>query len=197
MLNAVDLVGSTILGSIVILAIFGLNLLLTDTSRETAADLNVQENVVELGQLIEYDLSRIGQGDTISIPILKAVADTIQFVADVDNNGTTDTITYAKGSASLLGSTPNTNDFPIFRYSRLRIPGGTVKRDTMRISSGMTRFQITYFDSAGAATTNRARVKSLSVRLASEDALKKGEDAQRSGAAWERRIFPRNLNIPK
>jgi len=199
-MNFIDLVGSTILAAAVIAAILGLNFLLADTSREVTTDLSVQENMVDFSRMIQHDFSKIGQGDTLSAPVLVALKNRITFIGDIKNQNRSDTVTYVRGDSTMLTYTPNPRDFPLFKIIRKK-SATYVKPDTIRMSLGLTKFELSYFDTSGALTTDPKKVKGLKVAVRSENAFPgHPEDTKQvlfTGADWDATIYPRNLNVPK
>jgi hypothetical protein len=184
-----DLVGSTILAAAVILAIIGLNFLLSDASQQFQTDLTVQENMVEFTRAIEWDFAKIGYRDTTKAPVLKAKKDTISFLADIHNTGVINRVTYFRGPAETR--TPNPNDFVLYRV--ISKPSGN---DTLKLNMGLTRFEMTYFDSTGAVTTVPQNVKGFKVEARLE-APRADKDTVFAGVYWEKRFQPRNLNLPR
>lgn len=198
----IDLVGSTIIAASVILSILGLNFLLSDSSRDVSADLYVQENMVEFTRLVQYDISKIGQGDTLSAPVLIAESQKIKFIGDVDNSMTSDTVTYYCGDSTKLKGTPNPKDFPIYRVVRYN-KAGVTKPDTMKMSVGLTKFTLTFYDDSGKTTTDVKKIKGIDVDTNLENPFpvkdSKGNVSPYavSGNSWKSLIYPRNLNVPK
>ena len=202
MQNILDILGSTVLAAAVILSILGLNLLMSDSSREVSADLYVQENMAEFTDQIQFDISKIGQGDTLKAPILIAESKRIRFICDIDNSSTSDTITYYCGDSTMLKSTPNPRDFPLYRVVKYRKLGNP-KPDTMKISIGLTRFALTFYNDSGKVTTYRTKIKGVDIDtnienpFPAKDAKGKVQMASISGTSWRSRIYPRNINVPK
>ena len=188
-MTLMDIVGPSLLAAAVIAAIIGLNYLLFDSRQQFGEDVNVQEQMVEFTKVIEWDFAKIGHRDTTGVPILIAKPDTFMFAGDMDNNGTFDTVMYFKGSPTKLSWTPNPDDFILYKVL-------VNTSDTMKMNLGLTKFDLTYLDSTGAATANPTLVRGLKVATVVESPYWSGDGVQ-SGAYWENTIFPRNLNVSK
>jgi hypothetical protein len=184
-----DLIGSTFLAAAVILAILGLNFLLSDASQQFQTDLSVQESVVELTRAIEWDFAKVGYRDTTKAPILVAKKDTISFLADIHNSGTIKRVTYFRGPKEVR--TPNPNDFIVYRV--IATPQGN---DTLKLNIGLTKFEMTYFDSTGGVTTIPQNVRGFKVDARLE-APRADTDGIFAGVFWEKRFYPRNLNLQR
>jgi len=185
----IDIIGSTLLGATVIVAIMGLNLLLSDSSRQVGSDLNVQENTVEFTKSIQWDFAKIGYRDTTGAPILVAKQDSVVFLGDIDNSGSVDTVRYYKGLPEELTWTPNPNDFLLMKEV------GNASQ-TMQMNIGLTKFQLTYFDSTGGVTADPKLVRGLKIAAVVQSPYAT-VDSVYSGAYWENTIYPRNLNVSK
>ncbi|MBA4405974.1 hypothetical protein C0389_01740 [bacterium] len=115
----------------------------------------VQQNLVEVVKLIEYDFRKIGYCyDWTKIPnqalaIISADSNRISFLTDIVNttaandygNGVVDTLRYYLGSTSELSVTPNPNDRLLYRVINGEVPKGS--------NLGVTQFKLTYFDATG------------------------------------------------
>lgn len=145
-----DLISSTIVfGSLTLIAL-RLNGSTMERSQDFQEDLIVQQNLVEITKLLEYDLRKIAYcKDYSKIPIpTHAIryADTsyIRFWTDLattenpDGNGIVDTLTYYIGSTSELDVTPNPNDRLLYRVENNNTPVG--------INLGVTIFKLEYYD---------------------------------------------------
>jgi hypothetical protein len=194
-MSLMDIIGSTLLAGVVIVAILGMNLLVSDSSRAIGADLNTQQSMVEFTKTLQWDLAKIGHRDTTKVPVLVARPDSLKYMADVDDDGRVDTVFFYKGGTSSLSSTPNPYDFLVYKVVRRRL-ASSVQTDTMKLNVGFTQFQFTYFDSTGAQTTNRLLVRGLKVTTKVENKFANA-DGIYAATSWENTIYPRNLNVKK
>ena len=147
-----DLIGSAL--------IFGWMLLMTiraetgnnENMRNLKGDLLVQQNLVEVTKLLEYDFRKIGfcnEPNNLPDPtraILVADSNTIKFLEDVDLDGTgpdgmIDSVCYYLGPASELANTPNPRDRLLYRVVNTQPAKGA--------NLGITTFALAYFDQFG------------------------------------------------
>lgn len=152
--SLLDILGSTIIGGLLLMILLRMN----DTAVENNYMFNgekiVQQNLVDLVQLLEYDFRKIGYcADWTKIPnpakaILTATDTSITFLTDVavdqnhlEGDGTPDVLTYFLGSKSELSSTPNPNDRILYRV----VNNEPVKGSNL----GVTQFKLTYYDAMG------------------------------------------------
>ncbi len=169
-----DIVGSYLLGGIVVLALIGLTFFLSTKSQETTLSQITQYTVAETGRVVENDMEKIGYRVTSGSKIVALSADSISFRGDLNNDGSVNTVKlYAQN---------NNNHLTLFK-----IVDGSAKW-SMPVKS----FSIQGIDSAGNKTINTANIKSLIVSMVTQE--KTIDDSQNSiGAFWKRQIYPKNL----
>jgi len=148
-----DILGSTIIGGLLLMILLRMN----DTAVQNNYDFNgekiVQQNLVELVKLLEYDFRKIGYcADYEKIPdpakaIIQANDTSITFLTDIVTSvgtygdGVVDTLRYFTSSTAQLSSTPNPNDRILYR----KVNNEPLKGSNM----GVTQFKLTYFDALG------------------------------------------------
>lgn len=145
-----DLISSSmVFGSLMLIAL-RLNGSTMERSQDYREDLIVQQNLVEIAKLLEYDFRKIAYcRDYTKIPILTeairyADSSKIQFWTDFsttlnpDGDGDLDSLTYYVGTTSELSATPNPNDKLLYRVENDDTPVG--------VNLGVTIFNIQYFD---------------------------------------------------
>lgn len=150
-----DILGSTIIGALLLLILFRINDSATENTFVFAGNLIVQEGLVEVITLVEHDFRKMGYcADWTKIPdptkaILYADSTKITFLTDVKESaspnavgdGNVDTLSYYIGTKSQLSGTRNPNDVPLYRVvNGLNARGASV---------GLTKFKLTYFNSDG------------------------------------------------
>ncbi|MBI1933253.1 MAG: hypothetical protein HYS24_12020 [Ignavibacteriales bacterium] len=148
----IDILGAMVLGGLMLLTIRAFNGNVNENSSKYHSDLIVQQNLVSIVELIEYDFSRLGYcEDPAKIPkqedmIIKADSNSIEFCTDLAvssseyrGDGILDTLRYELGED--INNTPNPNDKLLYRY----IPG--YDKDASNL--GITHFSIIYFDNFG------------------------------------------------
>jgi len=143
----IDIFGSTIIGSVLFLILLRLNDASVENTYKNGGELIVQQNLVEVVQLIEYDFRKIGYcSDWTKIPdpssaIIEADSTSIKFLTDVDSDDEVDTLHYFLGTKSELSETPNPNDRLLYRILNNAEHRGS--------NLGITQFNLLYFNAIG------------------------------------------------
>ena len=177
----VDIIGAAIIVGILLLAIFGLNVNISQANSNKTFSLITQTNAVTIAQMMESDLVKIGYRAPAPA-ILTAREDSIRFSADLEDDGIVHTVVYAIGPASMLGSTRNPRDRMLYR---------TDNGATIAANLGLTDLSFTYFDNAGDTTVSPTLVNSINVKFRIESS--EPVDTSYASVFWEKRIYPRNL----
>lgn len=142
-----DIVGSILVGGLVLLMMFRLNAQATSNLYNNSSELNIQLAMTSVVHVMENDFRKIGyckDWNEISDPtqaIIYADTSNIKFLTDVDNDGNVDTLSYYLGPTSELSNTANPRDRLLYRV---------VNSETPKSSDvGITVFKLTYFDALG------------------------------------------------
>jgi len=142
-----DILGSTIVGGLLLMILLRLNDAAVQNTYTYGGDLIVQQDLVSVVDLIEYDFRKIGYcKDWKKIPdpskaIIAADTNSITYLTDDNNDGVVDTMHYYTGTVSELSQTPNPRDRLLYRV---------LNSDTPRSANmGITQFRMTYFDALG------------------------------------------------
>lgn len=153
-----DILGSTVVGGFLLIILLNMNQSAIQNNYDFGGERIVQQNLVEVIQLIEYDFRKIGYtaSRTNLIPqstaIIHADSSSITFQTDLPvkttpvsdqqyGDGVIDTVKYYLGPTSELTATPNPNDRILYRV---------VNHDAAKGASlGVTRFKLTYYDVFG------------------------------------------------
>lgn len=139
-----DIVGSIIVGGLILLILFRLNSSATSNLYNENSELIVQQAMVSQVQVIESDFRKIGYCKIwTKIPdptkaILLADSTRIKFLTDLDNDGTVDSLYYYLGPTSELPKTPNPKDRLLYRVENAQ----SAKSSNI----GITYFKLTYYD---------------------------------------------------
>jgi hypothetical protein len=148
-----DIVSSTVVGSLLLLIALRLNAQAVETNAIYQNNLNLQQSIVALVDVVEYDFRKIGyckDFHKIQPPnraIRAADSTSIKFLTDCPSSpsdlgdGVVDTIYYYLGPTSELASTPNPRDRYLYRI----VNGNTAKGWNL----GVTQFRLTYYDALG------------------------------------------------
>jgi hypothetical protein len=145
-----DLISASMVFGSLMLIVLRLNGSTMERMQDYREDLIVQQNLVEIAKLLEYDFRKIGYcKDYSKIPIATHAiryADTSKIIFWTDfptlfspsGDGNIDSLTYYVGPTSELSATPNPNDKLLYRIENNASPIG--------VNLGVTIFNIQYFD---------------------------------------------------
>ncbi len=184
-----DIVGSIVIGGIVILIFANLNLSISTGASENLFSGIVQGGLTSAADLIEYDFYKIGYrsaGNKIEI----ADSNEIKFNSDIDNDGVSDEIHYFVGDAKSFTETSNLNDFLLTREKN---------KEKLVTSIPVVDFKLTYYDSLGqkidytllSSQSERDKIKTLKIRMKCESADM--IDDHYEAVEWEKTIKPKNI----
>jgi hypothetical protein len=188
----IDILGSTIMGGILLITVLRLNNTATEKTTNYGGELSLQQNLVTIAQIMEYDFRKMGYcKDWTKFPdptqsIAQATTNSIKFYADIDDNGAMDTISYYTGG--LLTSTPNPRDIFFYRKVNSQPPAA--------INLGVTQFFMKYFDALGDTLTqpitSPSLISSYEINVQVETVY--AYDNNYSTAFWKQiRLLARNL----
>ncbi|MFA6540377.1 MAG: hypothetical protein WCT99_02150 [Bacteroidota bacterium] len=198
-----DLIASTmVFGSLLLMGI-RINASSAENMQAFRGDLIVQQNLVEIVRLLEYDFRKIGyckNPDKIPDPtkaIRYADSTRIKYLTDVDNDGNVDSIDYYIGPTSETSNTPNPRDRLIYRRVNNETPKG--------VNLGITVFNLQYFDANKDPITypisNYGQISSMQITIQVENLAAASlqynsaqYDQQYQTAYWRQvRLVARNL----
>ena len=183
MSTMIDLVGSFIIGGLLMIMILNVNANFNQLSTEDQLELIVQENLVELVAEIQFDFRKIGYGVSNSwLSIINADTSSITFWADLDNDGNLELVSYQLGPTSDVSGTVNPRDRILYRSVNGQQIGGSL---------GVVDFQLTLYDISGAQTADLTTVKSMDYYLLLESPFPM--DTVYARSAWNGTIRPKNL----
>lgn len=137
-----DLIGSVVIASYVILMGLRLNATIAGSADASMANLNVQESMADIVRSLEYDFRKVGYMVADPSKCI-AVADTgrVKFYADMDRSGTIDSVEWFIGPP--LTGLPNPKVRTLFRKYNEEDAGGAG-------GLGVTEFRLKYFNQGGA-----------------------------------------------
>jgi len=173
----IDIIGSAVVFGWLLLMTLGGNQANNENTQTLKGELLVQQNMVEVTRLLEYDFRKIGycrEPNNLPDPtkaIRLADTDRIKFLTDVDNgagpDGNIDSIYYYVGPKSELVGTPDTNDRFLYRVVNTQPAKGA--------SMGITVFTLKYYDDQGniiptpVSTGNLQRIQTIQISLKVEN----------------------------
>jgi len=137
----IDIIASFLFGGTLFSIIITANGIATETQTVYSGDMLVQEMLTNTAQLVEGEFRNMGYGvPETERTITRADSTAINFLCDVDRDGTIDTVKYSLGNTSELTSTENEMD----RFLKRRLNNDP----TMNISA-VTMFRLRFLTRAG------------------------------------------------
>ncbi len=189
-----DILGSTVIGGILMMNLFQINNSAVENSYTGTGELIAQTNLATIVEILELDVRKIGycaDWEKIPIPtqaIISADSTGIDYLTDVDSDGIVDTMHYYLGPTSELLSTPNPRDRILYRVVNSEVPVG--------VNLGVTQFNLTFFDVIGNPIsfpiTVPGEIYTMQIDITVEDVS--AYDEKYSSAFWRQiRLAAKNL----
>jgi hypothetical protein len=198
--SILDLIGSFIIGGMVIVMAMRLNSSAVETSTVYHGELKLQQNLTTLVEVMENDFRKIGYcADHKKIPEparanLLADSTRYKFLTDLDSDGQLDSVFYYVGVPGELTDTPNPRDCYLYRVVNTNTPEGW--------NLGVTRFRFRYFNALGDTLTfpiaepREVFAMEISIALESADPMEQKylNDPSAYEVFWKQiRVASRNL----
>lgn len=177
-----DIVGSIIIGGILMLLMFNASTYQQNTRFASDSELQLQQNAKTLSDILGYDLRKIGY-EYKGNPFIHADSVKVSYYADMDRDGTPDIVTYIVGDTSSASRTTNPKDRVLMRI---------VDADTIAGPSlGLTKVRFAYFNKFGIPTSvlNDINIVRAEIWVESIEPVNK----EYLFTYWELTISPRNL----
>jgi hypothetical protein len=202
-----DIVGSIIIGGILMMLVWRLGDASTEKTYNNSGELTIQQNLLVIAQMIEFDFRKIGycnnwnavmdprtkQAFNSSQAIIYADESSMTFYTDLyPYDGNLDSVRYYLGPTSECLSTPNPRDRILYRVENNAVP--------MPSNLGVTNFHMTYYDvnddSLPTPVTTRGLIKSIEINITVENVA--AYDEKYSNAFWKQiRLASRNVSRSK
>ncbi|HOT97280.1 MAG TPA: hypothetical protein PLG50_11565 [bacterium] len=176
-MHNIDLVGSFVVGGLLLLALVGLTAYFNMSAHSNNISQVEQRNLTEFGRVIEYDFNKIGYRVTSGDTIVAMDSTYIRFRADIDNNGTADSVSYIRS-----GQRP---DFTLTRHTSL-----APRSD---FSFKVKDFSLRGYTASGALTYSKTQVHSIEFRILLEKEVRLPQQVDKHGGYWTRKFYPKNL----
>jgi len=177
-----DILGSTIIGGIIILMLMNFSTFQSNTAITSNSELQMQQNAKTLAEILNHDFRKIGFNYD-NTAFAQADSERISFYSDIDRNGTVDSVTFFIGNPSEVTSTTNPRDRILYRV---------VNNDTISGPSlGLKKIRFSYFDGMGAAAATLSDIAYVKAELWIESIEQ--TDGEYLFTYWEMTINPRNL----
>jgi hypothetical protein len=180
MVAIIDIMASFIIGGIILIMSTKMSVVMSDNGQQANVSLAAQENCVTLSKMLESDLSKTGH-KKFGNPMVITDSTRIKFYADIDDNGTLDSVTYYSGP--LTSSFISLNPRHLLMYR-------TWNTKTTTMNLGVTKFKVLYYDSSGATTTQPSMVRAFRVKMDVESVIPMS-DTTYAVVHWEQYIKPK------
>lgn len=197
--SLLDILGSTIIGGLLLMILMRMNATSVQNNYLYSGEQIVQQNIVEVVKLLEYDFRKIGYCSVwTNIPdpakaIIQADSNSISFLTDIVTSsypygdGVVDTLKYYLSSKSVLSSTPNPNDMILYRV---------INHDAVAGSNlGVTQFKLTYFDANGIKITTMPENPPLGIASIQIDIAVENPAAYGNDYSAEKRVIWRQIRL--
>jgi hypothetical protein len=202
-----DIAGSMIIGGVLLIMVWRLSEASTEKTYSNSGELTIQQNLLVLAQMIEFDFRKIGYCDSwnavmdprtklafvSSQAIIYADKTSIIFYTDIyPYDGVLDSLRYYTGPVSECTGTPNPRDRILYRVENNDVPVAS--------NLGVTEFRMVYFDvnddSIATPVTTRGLIKSIEINITVENVA--AYDEKYSNAFWKQlRLASRNVSRSK
>lgn len=179
----IELAGSFIIGGMLLLSILSLNADIMETATINSLGTIAQKNATVVVSILEYDIRKMGYNVPTGTVVITDLSDTtIKFLADVDDDGSVEEISYYLGPKSEPSDTDNPNDRYLYR---------SVDGAALDVALGLISWNLTYYDSDGATTITPADVRTIRISFTVETVI--SFDETYGSARWEGRFSPKNM----
>ncbi len=189
-----DILGSTIIGGMILLLIIKLNLFMSETSYSSDAELRLQQNTKTLAEIMNSDFRKIGyKVDTT--PILSAQKERFKFVGDLERPGTAgygtvDTVEYFLEDSTFSSGTTNIHDKILVRVLN--------NKDTIDGPSlGLVKMEFSYLDSVSTPTVDLTKIRYIKTEMWVQPTEARNNFVtgihDSTFTYWEFTIYPRNI----
>jgi len=202
-----DIAGSMIIGGILMMTVWNLSDASTEKTYSNSGELTVQQNLLILAQIVEFDFRKIGycnswnaimdprtkQPFNSSQAIIYADETSISFYTDLEPyDGVLDSVSYYLGPVSDCSETPNPRDRMLYRVENNETPRSA--------NLGVTDFRMTYYDVndniISPPVLTRGLIKSIEINITVENTA--AYDEKYSSAFWKQiRLASRNVSRSK
>ena len=194
MASLLDILGSTLIGGMLLLIILNMNIFISNASYSSDNELKMQQNAKALAEIINYDFRKIGYKFD-STALLIAENKKIKFAGDLQRPGETgfgiiDTVEYFILDSSFATGTSNPNDIILVRVLN--------NKDSIAGPSlGLVDLRFSYLDSLCSTTAVLAEIKYIKAELWIEPTEQANNflTGKKDSAFtyWEFTIHPRNI----
>ncbi len=177
-----DLMGSTIIGALIVSMLINFNVFQSNSIISSDSELQLQQNAKTLAEILNHDFRKIGYRYD-NTAFVEADSERISFYSDVDRDGNIDLVTYMLGDSTEVSGTTNPRDRILYRI----VDSDTIKGPSL----GLTKAKFSYFNGSGVETTTLSEIQYVKAELWIETI--EPVDGKHPFTYWELTINPRNL----
>ena len=179
----IDIIGSFILGGMILVMTTKLNFIISDNSQQANMSLTAQTNCVVVTKILENDFANLGINCGTKVPLQITDSTKVKMYTDIGGNGSPDSITFFAGPMTAPFSSANPRHLLLYRMTNT-IP--TI------MNVGCTNIKFLYFDSAGVKTLLPSKVRAVRVALDFESILP-NIDTVYTVIHWQQYFIPKTL----
>ncbi len=189
-----DILGSTIIGGMLLLLVLKLNVFMSESSYSSDTELRLQQNTKTLAEIMNSDFRKIGYRFDHTA-ILTAQKERFKFVGDLQRPGQAgfgiaDTVEYFLQDSTYASGTTNLYDKILVRVLN--------NADTLDGPSlGLVKLQFSYLDSLSTPTSILSKIKYIKTEMwvQPEEARSNFITGIKDSVFtyWEFTIYPRNI----
>ncbi|MHB8929781.1 MAG: hypothetical protein ACYC4T_06630 [Melioribacteraceae bacterium] len=172
----INLSGSFIVGGIVLLALLFIHFRMQDANRSQIINEFTESSMTNMADVLDYDFNKIGYRVSTNPKISSINNSSISFLADLDNNGSIDSVKYF---------TRVTNGR---QYLVRRTTNSSVRESQIVISN----FLLQGFDSLNNNTFNASSIKSIEMQIVIDNNSFRSDTTSNFGSYYKRRYFIHN-----
>lgn len=195
-----DILGSTIIGGMLLVILMRMNDSAVENNYLYSGERIVQQNLVEVVRLLEYDLRKIGycyNWQALPNPataIIYADSNRISYLTDIVTtgypygDGNIDTMHYFVGDTTELTVTPNPFDKLLYRVVNSNTTAGS--------NLGITQFKLTYYDASGTEITSMPASPPLGIAAIQIDIAVENPAAYGNDYSADKRVIWRQVRLP-
>lgn len=151
-----DLMGSTIIGALIVSMLINFNMFQTNSIISSDSELQLQQNAKTLAEILNHDFRKIGFRYD-STAFVEADSERISFYSDIEMDGNIELVTYMLGDTTEVSGTTNPHDRVLYRI----VDNDTIKGPSL----GLTKAKFSYFNGSGIATKTLSDIKYVKAEL--------------------------------
>lgn len=172
----INLSGSFIVGGIVLLALLYIHFRMENFNRSQIINEFTESSITNVAEILDYDFNKIGYRVSANPKICSINSSSIAFWADLDNNGSADSVKY------FIRVTNGK------QYLVRRTTIGSVKESQVAISN----FVMQGYDSLNNSTFTISNIKRIDVQVVIDNNSFRSDSTDTFGSYYKRRYFIHN-----